>query len=136
MPRHYTEKELYEIASIFYNIETHRNPTVFAGIQPLYGSSFYELAPDIQKRTVEGLKQRIDRETLLGYLDRKKKQLGAAVIEPVESELAKRGLLSTPEEGSHFAGEQSRGGWWNQPGEVKPGETAMDAYKRHHTEGG
>lgn len=92
-PRQYTEKELYEIASIFYDTEIHRNPTVFAGIQPLYGKSFYELSPDVQKRTVERLKQRVDTETLLGYLDRKKKQVGATTIEPVESELIKRGLL-------------------------------------------
>ena len=91
--RTYTEDELYEIASVFYNIETRRTPTIFSGLRPLTGPSFNELPDSAQRATVEGLRQRIERETLPGYLARKRRQVGTDVIKPAEDELRERGLL-------------------------------------------
>ena len=91
--RTYTVTELYEIASIFYAAEAQRTASIYAGLRPLTGPSFYELPIATQEATVDGLKQRIDRETLPGYLDRKKRQVGVAVIKPIEDELKQRGLL-------------------------------------------
>jgi len=68
-------------------------PNVFAGLRPLTGPSFHELPTSTQKRTVDGLRQRIDNETLPGYLERKKRQVGANAVRPVEDELRERGLL-------------------------------------------
>jgi len=94
VPRKYTEDELYEIAAVFYDVEAHRrSPSVFAGTRPLYGPNFFELPAATQKTTVAGLKSRIANETLPGYLERKKRQVGADVIKPVEDELKQRGLL-------------------------------------------
>ncbi len=90
--RTYTEDELYEIASVFHDVEARRAPNTFAGLRPIF-VNFHELAASIQKQTVDGLKQRIDTETLPGYLARKKRQVGVDVIKPIEDELRDRGLL-------------------------------------------
>jgi len=91
--REYSHTELRMIASVFYDAERRRNPTIFAGIQPLMGPSFEDLAASVQEDIISALKRRIDNETLLGYLARKKREVGATTIEPVENELKERGLL-------------------------------------------
>lgn len=89
----YTEKELYEIASVFYDTEAQRHPSIYIGLRPATGPSFYELPAATQKATVEGLKQRIEKETLPGYLERKKRQVGANIIQPIVDILEGEGLL-------------------------------------------
>lgn len=93
MIRIYTEKDLYEIAGVFYDYEISRTSNVYASLTPITGPKFAELPTTTQKQTVDGLKLRIDRETLPGYLNRKKAQVGTARIKPVEDELKDRGLL-------------------------------------------
>lgn len=76
--RNFTEKDLDRIATIMYNIASSNACNVYDG----HGLPICRMWDDLsnfEKRTsTQGLKERIERETLSGYFERKKNHVPAA----------------------------------------------------------
>lgn len=88
----YTLSELTEIAKIFYTAQASSRATIYAGIYPLY-TKWENLTPDRREITIRGLEERIEREGLKGYLERKRPQVGDVLTETIVSELKRKGYL-------------------------------------------
>lgn len=89
--RKYTPPELAEIAKVFYGAQARRRATVFA-FTPIF-TSWDGLTQSQRDETIRGLQERIERESLTGYLERKRPQVGDALTEEIISELKRKGYL-------------------------------------------
>jgi len=89
--RRYTPPELAEIARIFYEAQASRSSTVFAFI-PIY-RSWASLDQSQRDETISGLQERIERESLKGYLERKRPQIGEELTEAIIHQLERGGYL-------------------------------------------
>ncbi|MBA7649414.1 hypothetical protein ES703_57211 [subsurface metagenome] len=88
--------ELHKIAKIFYEITAPRTCNVFATYpcpRPLY-TPWADIAPEVKKQTVEGLKSRIEKEGLRGYLERKRPLVGSEITDEIIRTLNREKLLS------------------------------------------
>ena len=95
MARVYTEAELERIASIMYDIAAVRSCTIYDMRGAPICTMWHNLSPSEKSTSIQGLKQRIERETLPGYFERKKKQVPAAtaIYEDTIKELKRAGLM-------------------------------------------
>ncbi len=93
----YTPSELADIAEIFYETTGIKTATVFAGLHPLY-KKWQDLTQSERDQTIEGLRVRIEREGLLGYLERKRAAAGDELTNSIIAQLTAKGYLSSPEE--------------------------------------
>ena len=91
--KEYTGKELYQIAAVFFDITSRKTCNVFDGKGMPFCKSFSDLDEPTKRQTVDGLKSRIDREGLDGYLERKRPQVGDETTNSIISALRKKGLL-------------------------------------------
>ena len=89
--RRYTLPELAEMARIFYEAQAGRRATIYAWT-PLY-TRWGNLTQSQREETIRGLQERIEREDLMGYLERKRPQVGDPLTEEIISELKHKGYL-------------------------------------------
>lgn len=89
--RSYTRSELTEMAKIFYEVQMRQTATIYAWT-PIY-TSWKNLTPDERDRAVQGLKERIELEGLVSYLERKRPRVGDAVTNEIISELKRQSYL-------------------------------------------
>ena len=90
--RNYTLPELTEIAKILYEAQARERARIYAGVQPVYTEWEY-LTPKERDRAIHGLEERIKREGLRGYLERKRPEVGDKLTETIISELKAKGYL-------------------------------------------
>ena len=91
--RQYSEKELERIAAIMYDIAAQASCTIFDGRGSPICREWRDLSPSEREQTVSGLRQRVQRETLPGYFERKKKEV------PTASQIYERTIRSLKEGG-------------------------------------
>jgi len=89
--REYTPPELAEIARVFYEAQAGRRATVYAFF-PLY-TRWENLTQSQRDETIRGLQQRIEKESLLSYLERKRPVVGDLLTDVIIAELKHRGYL-------------------------------------------
>jgi len=89
--RTYTLPELTEIAKIFYEAQMAQRATVYAWT-PMY-TRWENLTPEVRAKTIHGLEERIERECLRGYLERKRPIVGYKLTEAIISELERANYL-------------------------------------------
>lgn len=89
--RKYTLPELAEIAKVFYEAQARRRATIYAW-SPMY-TRWENLAQSQRDEAIRGLQERIERESLTGYLERKRPQVGDVLTEEIISELKHKGYL-------------------------------------------
>lgn len=88
----YTLSELTEIAEIFYTAQAISRVTIYAGIHPIYTK--WETLTKLERDTViRGLEERIEREGLKGYLERKRPEVGNVLTETIIARLKRKGYL-------------------------------------------
>jgi len=91
--RKYTPAELVKIAEVFYVAQASQRATVYAGLSPMY-TRWEDLTQSQRDGAIRGLHERIiDQETLIGYLERKRPQVGDVLTEEIISELKRKGYL-------------------------------------------
>jgi len=90
--REYAPPELAEIAKGFYEITARTTATVYTPTGPMY-TRWENLTQEKRDQTIEGLKTRIEREGLRGYLERKRPVAGDTLTEEIISELKHEGYL-------------------------------------------
>lgn len=95
----YTPSELADIARIFYETMGIKTATVFTSTGPLYGK-WENLTQPQRDQAIEGLRVRIEREGLLGYLERKRPAAGDELTNSIIAQLRAKGYLSSPVSGS------------------------------------
>jgi len=89
--REYTPQELAGIAKVFYEAQTRRRQP-YLPLLPLY-TSWESLAQSQRDETIRGLQERIEREGLEGYLERKRPEVGDELTEEIVHELERQGYL-------------------------------------------
>lgn len=89
--RKYSPSELAEIAKVFYEAQAGRRANVYA-FYPLY-TRWENLTQSQRDESIRGLQERIERESLTGYLERKRPQVGALLTDVIITELKRRGYL-------------------------------------------
>ncbi|MBA7696188.1 hypothetical protein ES703_104831 [subsurface metagenome] len=89
--KEYTPPELAEIAKVFYEVQTRRRATVYTWF-PIY-TSWENLAQSQRDEAIRGLQERIEREGLEGYLERKRPVVGDELTEEIVHELERGGYL-------------------------------------------
>ncbi len=89
--RKYTLPELAGIAKVFYEAQTRRRATVFA-FTPIY-TRWDGLTQSQGDEVIRGLQERIEREGLEGYLERKRPVVGNELTEEIVHELERQGYL-------------------------------------------
>lgn len=90
----YTTSELDDIARIFYDTSSAKRATTFAGLRPLY-EKWEDLSQAQRDEAIEGLRVRIEREGLLGYLERKRPAAGNELTDSIITQLKAKGYLSS-----------------------------------------
>jgi len=88
----FTPQELADIARIIYEATAAKTATVFTPAGPLY-TRWWDLPPGQREQAVEGLRQRIEREGLLGYLERKRPAAGDELTDSIVRRLQEEGYL-------------------------------------------
>ncbi|MBA7552072.1 hypothetical protein ES705_44625 [subsurface metagenome] len=89
--RKYTPAELAEMAKIFYEVQMGRRATIYAWT-PMY-TRWENLAQSQRDEATRGLQERIERESLTGYLERKRPLVGDVLTKEIISELKRKGYL-------------------------------------------
>ena len=91
----YSDRELEKIASTMYNIGIVRSCNIFDGRGLPICPGWNDLPTSERRSSVEGLKQRIERETLPGYFARKRREQphGAQIYNDTVRELQRQGLM-------------------------------------------
>ncbi len=90
--RVYTPPELAKIAEVFYEAQARRKATIYAGLSPMY-TRWENLTQSQRDETIRGLQERIEREGLKGYLERKRSVVGDELTEEIVHGLERRGYL-------------------------------------------
>ena len=90
----YSPSELIGIARIMHEAQAKARATIYTGhpALPMY-TKWEHLAQPVIDATVKGLKERIEREGLRGYLERKRPEVGDALTDRIISELRDNGYL-------------------------------------------
>lgn len=91
-PRVYTPSELAEITKVFYEAQARRRATIYAGLTPVY-TRWEDLTQSQRDEAIRGLQERIEREGLEGYLERKRPVVGDELTEEIVHELERQGYL-------------------------------------------
>ncbi len=89
--RKYTPEDLDAIAKIFYHVQASRIGNVYA-FTPVY-INWKDLEQSQRDQSIEGLKTRIEQETLTGYLERKRPQVGDDITVAIITSLKRGGYL-------------------------------------------
>jgi len=90
--RKYTMPELAGIAKVFYDAQARRRaPTLFA-FTPIH-TSWGDLTQGLRDESIRGLQERIEREGLEGYLERKRAVAGDELTEEIVRGLEDQGYL-------------------------------------------
>ena len=93
--RQYSEKDLERIAAIMYDIAATASCTVYDGRGLPICRQWPDLSTSEKESSVNGLRQRVQRETLPGYFERKRREVPAAsqIYERTIQRLKELGLL-------------------------------------------
>lgn len=95
--RELTDAQIREASQIIFDTAGRARANVFAGMLPMY-RGYSSLSPAEQQQAFEGLKDRIQRETLVGYIRRKRSAWGDQAFYAVVESLERAGLI--PEHGT------------------------------------
>ena len=90
--RTYTQEEIKEIAEGVYDTAASMTATVYAQARPIY-RSFGSLSQEEKEMAHRGMEDRIKREGLLGYIERKRSVWGNRATDAVVSRLKSRGFI-------------------------------------------
>ncbi|GAI63794.1 unnamed protein product, partial [marine sediment metagenome] len=91
--RVYSMDELAEIAKIMYECTARKTATIYTPTGPVY-TKWENFSQPERERAIHGLKERIEREGLRGYLERKRPMAGDVLTNEIISELEVKGFLS------------------------------------------
>lgn len=91
-PREYTEEEVADIARIFYEETARASATIYIPTGPIY-TLWGDLTQTQRDQTIKGLKLRIAREGLRGYIERKRSLVGNLLTNNIIRKLESRGYL-------------------------------------------
>lgn len=136
--RSYTDAEIREIVALIWDTVESTNANIFGGYgQPIF-TRFETLTPGEQEQGFQGLKDRIQRETLRGYINRKRDSWGERAYTAVLYVLEARGLIESPSAPpvSQYTGErpfpQTYNDWVGLAYDIKEKDKKIDTWTKVH----